>query len=76
MSGLEFVTTPYCSGLSLLLREVRRGGIAWGEGNHPLLFGTVSPTSRTFHDRAGGGNVTTPYCSGLSLLLAGVSKVT
>ena len=38
------VTTPYCSGLSLLHggRWVRSQTVQIG--NHPLLFGTVSPT--------------------------------
>ena len=38
-----FVTTPYCSGLSLLPSSnclPRNGAFS----NHPLLFGTVSPT--------------------------------
>ena len=38
-----FVTTPYCSGLSLLLVTKDRRA-KWELSNHPLLFGTVSPT--------------------------------
>ena len=65
----EEVTTPYCSGLSLLL-SVQRPGRRWLACNHPLLFGTVSPTEPPGRLVALRPLVTTPYCSGLSLLLA------
>ena len=67
-SRSEKVTTPYCSGLSLL----RVSSPPEGAGffcNHPLLFGTVSPTREGFsHVLHREYRVTTPYCSGLSLL--------
>ena len=63
----RFVTTPYCSGLSLL-----HGGKIQGQSpglrNHPLLFGTVSPTWSRNEPSFSSPKVTTPYCSGLSLL--------
>ena len=37
-------------------------------GNHPLLFGTVSPTCGLVCRSWVEMQVTTPYCSGLSLL--------
>ena len=37
------VTTPYCSGLSLLLKRPKAQRLELAR-NHPLLFGTVSPT--------------------------------
>ena len=37
-------------------------------GNHPLLFGTVSPTKLGQKPSRRQPQVTTPYCSGLSLL--------
>ena len=40
-------------------------------GNHPLLFGTVSPTKARWSCWKMAGRVTTPYCSGLSLLPSG-----
>ena len=64
------VTTPYCSGLSLLLHWVhppRRAQMS----NHPLLFGTVSPTEYSKPKSLSTRHVTTPYCSGLSLLHGG-----
>ena len=39
------VTTPYCSGLSLLPSGRFRWVAGWLTCNHPLLFGTVSPTN-------------------------------
>ena len=39
----ELVTTPYCSGLSLL-QSLKKVVYLALESNHPLLFGTVSPT--------------------------------
>ena len=39
------VTTPYCSGLSLL-QGVSDSALDQAFSNHPLLFGTVSPTRR------------------------------
>ena len=37
------VTTPYCSGLSLLQTQFVVCTLV-PKSNHPLLFGTVSPT--------------------------------
>ena len=42
---LRRVTTPYCSGLSLLL-ETFTPDHRIMLCNHPLLFGTVSPTHK------------------------------
>ena len=38
------VTTPYCSGLSLLQTQFVVCTLV-PKSNHPLLFGTVSPTN-------------------------------
>ena len=40
----------------------------YATGNHPLLFGTVSPTTGHRPLTWPARPVTTPYCSGLSLL--------
>ena len=61
------VTTPYCSGLSLL-RNALSAHIKEVNSNHPLLFGTVSPTHTYERRNEMRKRVTTPYCSGLSLL--------
>ena len=44
-------------------------------GNHPLLFGTVSPTNILIAVAIVLLLVTTPYCSGLSLLRYAISEV-